>query len=427
MQQLVRQLRKSAFVRYNAIFFVGSMAVGFLNYLFYPVLGRLLHPGSFGEVQALASLFAQIAIFLNVLGLITVNIVANYENAAVRNRVILELERLAVLIGLALLIIAVGAGGMLKHFFHFSSMWPFSALALAILVSVPLTFRSAYLRGLNYFGPVSVIGIVGSAADLLLAAIFVLAGLGTTGAILGLVVGQLAALSLAALQSQRHGFSESWRASLFRLPDVRLIRPELKYALLVLVGSLGITGLYSTDIIVVKHYFDANTAGLYAGVSTVARILYFMTASIAQVLLPSIKLSHTPRENRLVLLKSFVLLAGVGGAALLAFTLLPRPIIRILMGSKYLPLAYLLPRLSLMLFIISLLNLFVLYFMALRRYAIALIVMINITVTYGFLRFNHQNSQAVVDSLLYGSLSMMLSIGVWLGGTKLKERKLRGV
>ncbi len=88
MRQLVRTLRESTFVRHNAIFFAGSLSIGLLNYLYYPVIGRLLHPNSFGEVQVLFSLFAQISIFFGILGLITINITANTADAAKRNRLI---------------------------------------------------------------------------------------------------------------------------------------------------------------------------------------------------------------------------------------------------------------------------------------------------------------------------------------------------
>src|ERR1700729_698452 len=115
--QLAKQLRSSSFIRHNTISFVGSMSIGFLNYLYYPVLGRLMHTNSFGEVQTLSSLFAQVVIFLNVLGLITVNIVANYDDGPARNQVILELERLAALIGTGLLVATLAFSLPLQHFF----------------------------------------------------------------------------------------------------------------------------------------------------------------------------------------------------------------------------------------------------------------------------------------------------------------------
>ncbi len=150
---------------------------------------------------------------------------------------------------------------------------------MAVLLGVPMTFRSGFLRAKKRFGIVSMVGIIAAVSDLVISVVFVLAGWGTTGAIAALVVTQLIAFLCAAHYARRLGFTESLRSGMFRLPDFKLVLPELKYAALVLVGSLAITALYSIDSVAVKHYFDAATAGQYAGISTVGRIIFFLTAT----------------------------------------------------------------------------------------------------------------------------------------------------
>jgi O-antigen/teichoic acid export membrane protein len=423
---LFARLRGNVFLRHNTVVFTGSLAIGFLNYLYYPVLGRLMAPSGFGEIQVLASLLAQIVIFLNVFGLLTVNIVANYNDARQRNRLIVELEKLALVISLVFLAASLVFGTLLQRFFHFGSSTPFALLTLAVAASVPLTFRSAYLRGRKRFAAVVWVGIAGSAADLVLAALFVWLGFGAAGAMFGLVLGQLAAFAVAAVAARRSGFSERLSRSFLRLPDIRLMLPELRYAGLVLACSLGIIVMYSMDTVVVKHYFDAHTAGLYAGIATIARIIFFVTASVVTVLLPSVKLQHKPKENQRVLLKSFVLLAGLGGITLLGFALLPRLIIRVLMGSAYLHYSYLLPRLGLVLFLISVTNLFVMYHLALRRALVVPVVIIGLAVVFGVLRVHHSSPQAIIDSLFFGSLAMLALLGGWTGANMFKRPKAAG-
>lgn len=419
-------IRQSRFLRHNAIFFVGTLAMGFLNYLYYPVMGRMLPPGSFGEVQTLFSLFAQVNIFLSVLGLLTVNVVANYSDNRTRDRMILELEKLAVLISCAVLVATAVGASFLQDFFHFDSAWPFVFLAMAVTVTVPLTFRNAFLRGKQRFGLVSLAFILAAGGDLVLSVVLVLGGWGTPGAAFALVLAQFLGFLYAAYNAKKYGFSEPIRR-IFTKPNLRFVLPELKYALLVLTGSLTITGLYSVDIVAIKHFFDAHTAGLYAGISTIGRIIFFLTASIAQVLMPSIKLSLTAKENQQTLLKSFALLMGIGGSALLAFSLLPELFIKVLMGATYLPYADLLPRLSLALFTISILNLFIMYHMALRRYMVIPITLGGLTATGALLAMHHATLQAVIDSLLGGSAALLLFLGLWLGSKKLKYARAQAI
>lgn len=410
---LLSHAKKSDFIRHNAIYFVGSLTIGALNYLYYPVVGRLLEPSAFGEVQTLVSLFLQVGIFMTVLGLLTINIITNYKDVDRRQRVITELEKLALVIGVLFLGLSILGQVRLQNYFHFETSLPFVVLAMAILVTIPYAFRSGYLVGNKLFGLNAWAGISGASSKLLLSLALVAVGLGTAGALMGIFVAQLLMFFVTAYFARRHGFHEAL-ASKFRLPDITLIRPELRYAMLVLVGSLAITVLYSVDIIVVKHYFDAHTAGLYAGVATAARILFFLTASVAQVLMPSIKLSQTAIQNKQVLKKSLALVAGIGGATLGVFYLAPDFVVSVLMGGTYTTYSWLLPRLSLAIFVISILNLLMAYNLALRRYGAGLLAVLGVCFTYGLMLMHHQSLEAVVDSLLYGSLITSAAFALWL-------------
>jgi len=148
---VITAIRSSDFLRNNTIFFAGSVLVGALNYLYYPLIGRLVDPAVFGEIQTLVSLFLQFTIFLNVLGMITVNIMANYADKEKAHRVIIELEKFAAYLSVFLLAFTLIAGELLRESLRFDSSLPFSALALALIVSIPLTFRSAYARSQKRF------------------------------------------------------------------------------------------------------------------------------------------------------------------------------------------------------------------------------------------------------------------------------------
>jgi len=404
MHKIVHAVRGSAFLKHNAIFFLGAIGAGALNYAFYPILARLLPTGGFGEVQALCSLFAQVNIFLGVLGLLTVNIVANNTQSEQRDQVIIELEKLALLIGVLLVGATFVAGPSLEHFFHFDSFWPFVWLALAVLVSIPLMFRNSYLRGRQAFGLTSILGVVAAGADLLFAVVSVLLHWKTTGVMIALTAAQFLAFVYSAWLAGRKGFSGKWHDSLLKLPNMRIVAPELRYAAVVLVSSLTITGLYSVDTVVVKHWFDARTAGLYAGVATVARIIFFVTASIAQVLLPSVRIQQSAKHNQQVLMKSFILLAGVGGGVLLLFVLAPKWVIATLMGQRFLPYAALLARLSVVVFLLSVINLFMLYHLALRRYTVVVIALCGAASTTILFAINHRSLSAIINDLLYSAI-----------------------
>lgn len=418
------QLKNSTFLRHNAVFFVGSVAIGALNYFYYPIIGRLLPPEGFGEVQALVSLFLQLTIFLNVLSMITVTVVTNYKNRAEAHAVVFELEKLALLVSLVGFGLVAVMAEPLKQAFHFTSGWPFLLIALAVVVGVPMTFRGSYLRAIKKFGQTSIVGIIGAAGKLVFSTGLVFLGLGTAGAIGGIVAAQLVALGYAASKARRGGLIVK-NISYFKLPNLQRLLPELKYAVLVFIGSFVITLLFSIDALVVKYLFDATTAGLYAGIATVARIIYFLTASVVLVLLPSVSLRHTRAQNRAVLFKSLALIFVLGVPTLLVCILFPEFMIGHLMGANYLAYAHLLPLLSVAIFIISLINLLLMYFIALHRRGVAIVAIIGAVTTFGLMAINHATLEAVVNDLLFGSLTMMIVLGVWLTITKPKSESKR--
>lgn len=409
---VIGRVRSSAFLRHNAIYFFGSLIASALNYLYYPALGHLLKLADYGEVQALVALSLQLAIFITVLSQVTVNVAATYSENDKR-RVAFELEKLALFISVLVLVIGSIFSWKFRDFFHFSSIWPFIVLLVLLVVTGPSSFRAAYLNGHKKFGITSLYNILIASSRLIFSALFVVIGWGAIGAILGLVVAQILAFVYTAYQAQKLGFGDVPGLKYLSMPDLRLVLPELKYGLFVFASSMGITLMSSMDIFVVKHYFDATTAGRYAGVSAVARILFILTAPIAQVLLPSVRKTRPAQENYNYLFRSLALLCGIGGVVLLGFTLLPRFVIGVLMGGNYTPYSHYLPMLSLAMFMMSVLNLIIYYYIALRRYQMCVIVISGMVATAALMVFDHASLSLIIKNLVWGSTVMFGLFLMW--------------
>jgi O-antigen/teichoic acid export membrane protein len=422
--KLRNTILNSSFLRQNAVFFVGSLVVSILNYAYYPILGRMLNIEEYGEVQVLISFFLQLTLLMTVFTQVTVAIVANYEDEEQKHRVIFELEKFAFLVGAVVLVIGILLSGVARTALKFDSVWPFILLLLAFLSTIPFTFRSAFLRGKQKFLTVSVGNIIASLGKIIGSVAFILLGFGVSGAIGGLIAAQLIAFIFVAAKARAHAFKRAPGVSYFSWPDLRVLRPELKYTAFVLCVSLAVTMLSSIDVIAVKYFFDARTAGQYAGIATVAKIIFFLTASIAQVMLPSVKLNNPTKQNRTFLAKSFGLLAILGGGTTLFFILLPHFVVATLMGKNYTAAAHLLPLLSFSLFLVSVVNLIVNYYIALRKYQITLVVAAGLAITLLLFFVHHASVQAVVQSLTLGAGSMLLLFIIWRAAQLQRVRRL---
>ncbi|MEX2014251.1 MAG: oligosaccharide flippase family protein, partial [Parcubacteria group bacterium] len=191
---VLKYFQSDLFLKRYAIYFSGSMIVAVLNYLFHPVLGRLLAPSDFGDVQALISLIAQAGVIFTAFSIVVVNITANLEDRVERDAIIGELQKIALYVVAVAVLAVLLFLSPLGEFLNFSTPY----LLLGLVVMLPLTslvtFRNAYLQGSGRFWELSVGGIISSGGRLVLAAGLILLGMNVFGVIAGLVMAQAALL-----------------------------------------------------------------------------------------------------------------------------------------------------------------------------------------------------------------------------------------
>lgn len=398
---MIKRLLADRFIRDNIVYFSGAMIIAVLNYAYHPVLGRLMSVEDFGEVEALLSMSYLTGILLTVFGTIATHIGSNHGHRPQEeaSSILSQTYRLAAFS------VGVFSAGLLvlspwlMRTFHFSTVWPFVPLSVLLLSGVPYTFYSSYLRGLGRFGDVSVSGILTAGGKLVFALALVWAGLGVFGAILALALSSILAQAYVTVRSRG-----VCRLSL--LGGVRFteaLRAELGYGLLILVSLGYATFLYASDVIAAKYFFDAETAGRYSAVATVARIIYFAISSVAMVLLPAIKMGASAKEHRAVMQKAFAIVALMGACSLVLFVAAPGFILSSLMGERYGSVAGLLPLAGLYLFLASLVNVFYTYFLALRDTRLYAISAVGVLVTGLLVVFHHASPTALVTDYAIGA------------------------
>jgi O-antigen/teichoic acid export membrane protein len=404
--QAVWAARENAFYRHNALFWAASLGVSTLNYLYYPVLGRLLDPTSFGETQTIISFFTQAGAFFQVLGLVSIGIITKYSDERERERLTNEISRLALILSLVFFGLSLVFSPLLEQFFHFTSVGPFVLLGISLLVNVPLSFANAYLQGHKRFKTLASVNILGAISKLSLSVCFVLLGLQTMGAIGGLICAQLIGLlySLRRGTGLRHFVRNNLQ---LRRINLELLRLELPYGAMVLATSLTTNLLLSFDILVVKHYFTPVLAGLYTGISITSNIIYYITGPFAAVMIPSIKPAHSAAQNYRTLQRSLLITGSIGGSVLLIFLLVPHLVIVLLLGHKYARYAIYLRGLGLSMFTLSLANLLIYYHIGLRHFLVAPAVLVGLATTLVLLATAHATIGLVVRDLIIGAFVLL--------------------
>ena len=405
MSGFVRRVTNNMFIRNNTIFFFGSMIAAALSYLYHPLLGRLMSLADFGEAQTMISLSFQVGIILSVFSTVVIHLVANHTLGHEELAVLSFFRRLSLVTSLGFFGLLLVFGGRLQHSFHFQSRWPFLILALMVVVSVFTTFRLAYLQGKRQFFTLSLAGIIGAAGKLGFAICLVLLGTRTIGAIAGLLLAQGAVLGYTYYKTRRQVLFPSGHQSVSFL----VLRPYLLFAGAMLVLSMTVTFFYSGDVLLVKLFLSPEEAGAYSGIATIGRIIFFLTGSIAAVLFSTVTCQNSRTKNYQLLFQAIGLTLLLGGGTLIIFMIAPSEVIRLLLGARFVPMASLLPLVGGLNLLVSLLNVLIMYELALRQYSLLFNALWGIGLVVVLTTIWHQSAEQLVLFLFCGAGVMLVT------------------
>jgi O-antigen/teichoic acid export membrane protein len=405
MQEKLRRVRQSDFLKNNAVFFFGTLMIAVFNYLYYPVISRLVSISDFGEIQSTISIFMQLGIVLTAFGYVVINIINNTSKKSEEYALISALERRMLIISLVLFALLMILSVLFQDSFKFQSIVPLMLVGLLIIINIPSTSRTYILQGERRFLDISIAGVIFAAGKLVLTVgfIFILTN-DVTASILGYIIAQLANLWYV---SGKVGHEYPLHAIAKRsLVDGRRLSREMSYGFVVFMALSGLSLLYITDTIVARLFFDPETLGLYSGVSSVARIIFFVTASVAGVLIASVKMSQNRQENLRVLSRSLALVGLIGGGMMVCFMVVPSFWVNMLVGGAYTTFSHWLPLLSIMMFLASINNVLVSYLLAMRRRGVLVAIGMGVVALSVGLTLSGAHIKGLISSYVVANIIM---------------------
>ena len=169
----------------------------------------------------------------------------------------------------------------------------------------------------------------------------------------------------------------------------------------------------NSDIILVKHYFDNEQAGLYASLALIGRVVYFVSWMFVMLLLPKVIQLKKDGKNTLPILLKYVGYIVILSTLIVTFTwLFPEFVVRLMFGEQYISISPLLWKYALATSIFAIANIFAYYFLSIGKY-IPVIVSAFLGLTQiGLIMLYHNSLEQVV---LMQVLTMVLLLVFQLG------------
>lgn len=333
--KIVINIIKNPLFSGSAIMVFGSNAVNALNYLYHLIIGRLLGPVGYGELAALISLIGLLGMIPGSINLVIIKYIsaAKTEDKLINLINWLRMKVFKGTLFFSFLIIIISPA--ISSFLHLDNLIYLFLIAISFPFSISALLNRAVLQGLLKFKEMILSVMMENGIKLLLSILLVILGFKVGGAILSLTIAIIAGWYLTKI---------------FLNYPVRKdtdISSEIKsmalYAFPVLLNTIAVTSLYSSDLILVKHFFSSHEAGLYASLSTLGKIIFFGTGPIGSVMFPIVSQRHARGLSfKRVFIFSITATVAISLAVLVIYWLFPNLAIKILYGSEYLESANLL-------------------------------------------------------------------------------------
>ncbi|MBU4299214.1 oligosaccharide flippase family protein [Patescibacteria group bacterium] len=406
MVNFIAKIRGDRFLTNSLIFFIGSFLVGIGGYLYQFLMARMLTVETYGELQAILAIFVIIGIPIGVITTVLTKWTADFKAKNWLNKIytlFLLFTKKSLIAAIIFFIIFVILSGFIARFLNLTSILPLVFLGIGLLFSFSSSINNGILQGLQKFKELSIISIISTFLKILFAVLLVNLGFAINGAVGAIVLSGLIGYLISFYPLK----------FLFQQQKEKLqIKEIFQYSFPVFFILLFISLLYNTDIILVKHFFSAQTAGEYGALAMLGHIIFFITGPIVGVMFPMAVAAHSNHTDSTKVFKKTIFLVGlIGGTILLSYFFVPDFIIKILIGSKFLSISKYLGWFGLSMFLFSLVNLFSSYFLSTDKIKCAYLMGIGVLLQIILISIFHANLWQIIwimNAIMFFTLALLI-------------------
>lgn len=401
----MRKIITHPFFRNSAIMFAGTMLTNVLAYLYHLVVGRILGPVGYGELAALISIFY----ILNAPSMVVQNILVKFftqlkakNDHGQAKRLFLRISRLLLFIEIGVFLLMVPLLGKFASFLHIHDrlnlIWLYLMFASFIFTIVNVSALQAYQK----FVAISAVNALGGIIRL---------GFGTIGAFFG--------VGLALFSNVIAGIA-TYLATYIPLKTLLSYKEHaitlspanaFLYSVPTFVAVFSVTALYSQDVILVKHFFDPQQAGLYSSLSVLGKIIYFASSSLGFVAFPMLaERKELGKPYGIIVLLSLGIVALISFGLTLFYYLFPALVVNLLFGEAFTSVSHLLGPFGLFISLYTLCNLTSTMYIALGKTKIWIFTVIAAITQAVFISMQHSSLSIVIwnNTLVVGALLIVL-------------------
>ncbi len=389
--------------------FASTLIVNAGNYLINLILGRILGPELFAEASVIATAVLMLSFFAVGIQLSSAKFSAEYF-AANENKLIAGFEKWignkVLIISLVLATLLILGSRALQGYLHFHSFWPIIIIAIGIPMYFNMSVKRGIAQGTDNFIRLAWTYII----EMLLRLVFTF----------GLIFLALKSTNQVTSEAVSAGFLFSFLAAMWVKPTASQTKDLIPFSgqdavksfvFVILIYEFSQILINNSDVILAKHFFTAEQAGLYAAIALIGRVVFFGTWTIVTLLFPKViqrEKQGLPHFSLFWL--SFSITAGFGLIVILACYFVPELIIGVLFGPEYLEVSALLWKYALATSLFASANVFAYYYMSLSKYTPVVLSVIAGVMQVALIYVYHNSLSEVIQIQIYVMGGLLLSM-----------------
>lgn len=406
---LLNKITKHELITGSFFIFAGSMFSNVLAFLLNLFLARSLSYADYAIFASLLSVITLASIPAGSINTIIVKFATDYfvkeENEKLKRLYIVFFKFiLGLSVGVVLLFLILA--NPLKQYLHLNDISYVIVAGLIISVFYLNVLNSAFLQSLLKFKTIALVNIAGGIVKLVMGVILIFLGYRAFGGLWAIFFMTFGMFIFGFIPLKKVILSKSSQNLSLNLKNV------LHYAIPTFLTIFFLTSFTTIDVILVKHFFKAEMAGYYAGLSLIGKVIFYFTAPIPMVMFPLLIKRHTKGESFTNLFYLSLLLILIPSFAITAFYFLfPDFVINFFLGGRnYLYVSSYLGIFGLYLTVFSMVNVCVNFFLSLNKTNISFLVVFAAILQIILIYIFHSSFYQVIGVSLFVLVVLLLSL-----------------
>jgi O-antigen/teichoic acid export membrane protein len=403
------------------IFMLSVLIVNGGNYLYNLILGRILGPEKFADAAILITFLLVLSFVAMTFQLVTAKFSVEFESKIFKNFLDIMLKY-GILTGVFIGLLVIIFSSQLQEFFKTTTSTMFIIFGFGVPFYFLMSINRGYYQGKQLLTSLSITYQGEMITRLCI----------TFGLLFLFNIESSILISIGILVSFLVGLFPLKTKSIPSFNKIKLDSSSKK----VVKSFFIITAFYeltqivinNSDILMVKHYFNAEEAGLYASLALIGRVVYFIAWMFVMLLLPTvIQLKKDGKSTLPVLLKYLSYIALIASSIIISCFFFPTQIINILFGSEYLTISPLLWKYALATGVFALSNIFAYYYLSLENYIPVVLSGLFGMLQVVFIIFFHDSLATVVNVQIIVMFALLIMQLLFFFSSSIKERNKRNI